>query len=99
MKKNSAIYMTRKTTNQNANQNYVTEPIENKAYNFSFASDVTAYEKLKSAEKEAVLMLSKTKESMVTLSKIRQDNKMSNSRVAGVARELNELIKVMSIYV
>lgn len=53
---------------------------------------------LKDAQTEAISMLQKTMDSLMMLSRIRCANKLSNSRVAGVAKEVNELIKVMSVY-
>lgn len=53
---------------------------------------------LKEAQTEAISMLQKTMDSLMMLSRIRCANKLSNSRVAGVAKEVNELIKVMSVY-
>lgn len=53
---------------------------------------------LKNAERNALLQLDKSYNTLVGLAAIRLDCKLSNSRVTGVARELKELIKVMSVY-
>lgn len=70
------------------------------------SKDVTAHElstddkiqNLQNAEKETIEILNNAWEQLKNLAQIRTDNKMSNSRVSGVAKELKELIKVMSVY-
>lgn len=54
---------------------------------------------LKNAEHEAIITLENALDKLNALSKLRTDCKMSNSRVTGVAKELKELIKVMSAYI
>ncbi len=49
-------------------------------------------------EQTAIELLSKTHDAMTRLAELRAQCKLSNSRVSGVARELNELMKVMAIY-
>lgn len=46
----------------------------------------------------AIDLLLKAYNSMIELAAVRLDCKLSNTRVTGVARELKELIKVMSVY-
>ena len=46
----------------------------------------------------AIDLLLKSYNAMIELAAIRHECKLSNTRVAGVAKELRELIKVMSVY-
>ena len=46
----------------------------------------------------AIDLLLKAYNSMIELAAVRLECKLSNTRVSGVARELRELIKVMSVY-
>ena len=46
----------------------------------------------------AIDILQKTHNTMVELAAMRLEQKLSGARVSGVARELAELIKVMSVY-
>lgn len=54
--------------------------------------------KLLDAQGVAIDLLLKAYNSMIELAAVRLECKLSNTRVAGVARELKELIKVMSVY-
>ena len=54
--------------------------------------------KLMQAEMDALQWLEQAYEATLRLAAIRQACKLSHARVAGVARELKELIKVMSVY-
>ena len=53
---------------------------------------------LKEAEAEVVELLTQSYEALKKLAEIRLDCKLSNTRVTGVAREIKQLIKVMSVY-
>ena len=53
---------------------------------------------LKEAESEVVELLSQSYEALKKLAEMRLDCKLSNTRVTGVAREVKQLIKVMSVY-
>lgn len=46
----------------------------------------------------AIDLLLKSYNTMIELAAVRLECKLSNTRVSGVARELRELIKVMSVY-
>lgn len=84
---------------------YIEHSAENKevkkfVYTIEIDSDGSA-EKLKelnSAEENTLKMLNETLEQLHALAAMRSMCKMSNSRVTGVAKELRELIKVMSVY-
>lgn len=51
---------------------------------------------VKQASNDTLRMMEITYKSVKALSKMRQDSKLSNWRVTSVAKELNELIKVMN---
>lgn len=53
---------------------------------------------LKESQEKAIESLRNALNNLKKLADTRANNKMSNSRVNGVARELKELIKVMSVY-
>lgn len=55
-------------------------------------------QELKRAEEKAIELLEQTLEAINELAQVRLKCKLSNSRVAGVYRELKELLKVMSVY-
>ena len=54
--------------------------------------------KLLDVQGVAIDLLLKAYNSMIELAAVRLECKLSNTRVTGVARELRELIKVMSVY-
>ena len=54
--------------------------------------------KLLDVQGVAIDLLLKAYNSMIELAAVRLECKLSNTRVTGVARELKELIKVMSVY-
>ncbi len=54
--------------------------------------------KLLDVQGVAINLLLKAYNSMIELAAVRLECKLSNTRVTGVARELKELIKVMSVY-
>lgn len=62
----------------------------------SLSSD--AYLKLYQTQGMAIDLLLKSYNAMIELAAIRLECKLSNTRVSGVAKELRELIKVMSVY-
>ncbi len=52
--------------------------------------------KLSECRHDAIMLLSKACEAMTHLARLRAEHKLSNNRVNSVARELAELLKVMS---
>lgn len=62
-------------------------------------SDMQKLTKLKTFERKTIGIMKESLVLLNQLAEIRADCKMSNSRVTGVAKELKELIKVMSVYV
>lgn len=67
-----------------------------KVVNEGHVDGVTA--ELAENQRNAIRLLAETHHAMTELAKSRADNKLSNSRVSGVARELGELMKVMAVY-
>lgn len=57
-----------------------------------------AQKKLLEVQGAAIDLLFKAHNSMIELAAVRLQCKLSNTRVSGVAKELKELIKVMSVY-
>lgn len=58
-----------------------------------------AEEQLEDYQKEVYSLLEDSYEALCRLAAMRRENKVSNSRVTSVAREVKELLKVMSVYV
>ena len=53
---------------------------------------------LAESQRYAIDLLAQTHDAMVCLSQVRAEHKLSNVIVSGVAREIGELMKVMSMY-
>lgn len=60
---------------------------------------MTTDDPLKSLAEDSILHLMEAQTTVELLSSLRAKSKLSNSRASSVAKEIRELIKVLSLYV